>query len=146
RAEIESDEPDLERIPDPELSARAIEIADGRPLVPVFSTEFRRMRRALRKGACEWELDIDEGAITAGADLLPIHEVELELHAGEPASLFEFALLLQEKFDVRPMMRTKAERGYALARGVGAQAHDSRRVRLEADATLEDALIAILSQ
>jgi inorganic triphosphatase YgiF len=104
------------------------------------------MRRVLRKGACQWELDIDDGEITAGDDRAAIHEVELELRAGEPASLFEFALLLQEKFELRPVTRSKAERGYALARGAGVEAHGSRRVRLEAEATLEDALIAILSQ
>src|SRR5262249_7109855 len=52
-APIDSDEPDLDRIPDPQVGARAIELIDGKPLAPVFRTEFRRMRRALRKGACE---------------------------------------------------------------------------------------------
>jgi CHAD domain-containing protein len=44
-----------------------------------------------------------------------------------------------------PAARSKAERGYALARGEGAAAHLGRRVRLDPGATLEDALVAILS-
>src|SRR4029453_17915352 len=90
-------------------------------------------------------LDVDFGRITAGERHVPVHEVELELRSGEPAKLFDFALLLQERFDLRPAARSKAERGYALARGEGAPAHSSRRVRLDPDATLEDALVAILS-
>ena len=142
---IVGDEPDLAWISDPELRARLIEIVDGKPLVAVFRTEFRRTRRVLRKGESEWTLDVDLGRIAAGDRSSSIHEVELELRAGDPARLFEFALLLQERFDLRPAARSKAERGYALARGEGAAAQPSRRVRLDPEATLADALTAILS-
>jgi triphosphatase len=142
---IESDQPNLARIPDPELRARLFEIVSGKPLVAVFRTEFRRTHRVLRKGESEWTLDADVGRIVAGDRSSSIHEVELELRAGDPARLFEFALLLQERLDLLPAARSKAERGYALARGEGAAARPSLRVRLDADATLEDALAAILS-
>jgi inorganic triphosphatase YgiF len=99
----------------------------------------------LRKGESEWTLDVDVGRIIAGDRSSSIHEVELELREGVPARLFEFALLLQERLDLHPAVRSKAERGYALARGEGAAAHPPRRVRLEPDATLADALAAILS-
>jgi inorganic triphosphatase YgiF len=149
RTEIESpirgDEPDLDRVPDPELRARLVEITDGKPLVAIFKTEFRRTQRVLRKGESEWTLDIDIGEISAGDRHAPVHEVELELRSGDPAKLFEFALLLQERLDLRPAARSKAERGYALARGEGAPAHPSPRVRLEPSASLDDALSAILS-
>jgi inorganic triphosphatase YgiF len=143
---IDADEPDLERIPDPELRARAIEIVDGKPLVAVFRTDFRRTRRVLRKDESEWTLDLDEGAIEAAGETLPIHEVELELRAGDPARLFEFALALHDELGLHPATRSKAERGYALARGASATACDSRRVELRDDGTLEDALAAIASQ
>jgi len=143
---IDGDEPDLSRIPDPELRARLVEISDGKPLVAIFSTEFRRSRRVLRKGETEWTLDIDEGSIAARGRQSPVHEVELELRAGDPAQLFDFALQLHERLDLRPAARSKAERGYALARGEGAGSKSTRRVHLEADATLEDAFGAALSQ
>jgi triphosphatase len=142
---IDGDEPDLARIPDPELRAQLVDIASGKPLIAIFRTEFRRTRRVLRKGESEWTLDIDDGSIVAGERRAPVHEVELELRAGEPAKLFEFALLLQERLDLRPAARSKAERGYALARGEGAPAQSSRRVRLDPDATLEDALAVTLA-
>ena len=142
---IQGEEPNLARISDPELRARLFEIVAGKPLVAVFRTEFRRTRRVLQKGHSEWTLDVDDGLIVAGDRSAPIHEVELELRAGEPAQLFEFALLLQERLDLHPAARSKAERGYALARGEGAAVHSSRRVRLDAEATIEDALVAILS-
>ena len=142
---IDGDQPNLARIADPELRARLFEIVSGKPLVAVFRTEFRRTRRVLRKGESEWTLDVDEGRIIAGDRSSSIHEVELELRAGDPTRLFEFALLLQERLDLHPAARSKAERGYALARGEGAAAHPSRRVRLDPDATLEDVLAAILS-
>jgi inorganic triphosphatase YgiF len=139
------DQPSIERISDPELRARLTEIVAGKPLVEVFRTEFRRTHRVLRKGESEWTLDVDVGRITAGGRSVPVHEVELELRQGDPAKLFEFALLLQERIDLRPAVRSKAERGYALARGEGAAALTSRRVRLDPDAAFEDALVAILS-
>jgi triphosphatase len=142
---IEGDEPNLAWISDAELRQRLIEIVGGKPLVAVFRTEFRRTSRILRKGESEWTLDVDIGRIAAGDRSSAIHEVELELRSGEPARLFEFALLLQERLDLHPAARSKAERGYALARGEGAVARPSRRVRLEPDATLDDALAAILS-
>ena len=142
---IHGDQPNLARISDPELRERLIGIVSGKPLVAVFRTEFRRTRRVLQKGESEWTLDIDDGRIVAGDRSSSIREVELELRAGDPARLFEFALLLQERLDLHPAARSKAERGYALARGEGALAHPPGRVSLEPDATLEDALAGILS-
>ena len=53
---------------------------------------------------------------------------------------------MHERLDLRPAARSKAERGYALARGEGAGSQSTRRVHLEADAALEDVFGAALSQ
>jgi len=143
---VVSDEPDLQRIADADLRAQLVEITGGKPLVEIFRTQFRRTRRVLRKGETEWTLDIDEGDIIAAGRRAPVHEIELELREGEPEKLFEFALLLQEKLDVRPAARSKSHRGYALARGEGAAPVKTHRVRLDPDATLEEALAATLAQ
>jgi triphosphatase len=142
---IRGDEPDLALISDPGLRMRLAEIVSDKPLVEVFRTDFRRTHRVLRKGESEWTLDVDDGQIVAGDRTSAVHEIELELREGDPAKLFEFALLLQERIDLLPAVRSKAERGYALARGDGAAASSARRVQLDPDATLEDALVAILS-
>lgn len=145
-APVAGPEPDLALVPDPAVRARLAEIVGSQPLEPVFRTGFRRTRRVLRDGDAEWTLDADVGEIEADDAREPIAELELELRAGEPARLFEFALLLQEQFDLLPSTRSKAERGYALARGEPAPAHRAQPVGLSRDALLEHALQAILSQ
>lgn len=141
---IDADTPDLGRIPDPALASRLREIVRGKPLEPIFRTEFRRTQRLLREGDTEWTLDVDLGEVIAGEKRVPIRELELELRSGEPAQLFQFALQLGEQFDLLPATRSKAERGYALVRGEGAQPVASRRLALRSDATLEQALAAVV--
>jgi len=143
---LEGEEPDLERLPDAGLREQLREIIGDKPLRPVFRTEFRRTRRTLRNAESEWTLDIDEGEIVADDEREPIHELELELRAGEASRMMEFALMLQEQFDLLPGTRSKAERGYALALGTPPPVHAGRRVALDRDATVEVALEAILGQ
>jgi inorganic triphosphatase YgiF len=150
RLEVESpiggDEPDLGQIPDAALVAQLQGIIGEKPLAPIFRTAFRRTRRVLRNAESEWTLDVDEGEIIASGACVPIREIELELRSGEASRLLEFALMLQGQLDVVPSTRSKAERGYALARGVPAEARSSRKIPLTTDATVEDALVAIVSQ
>ena len=145
-APIDGDVPDLDCIPDPALAARLREIVGGKRLVPVFGTSFRRTRRLLRRDDTEWTLDVDEGAILVEDATAPIHEAELELRSGDPAQLFAFALALQQHFDVLPATRSKAERGYDLARRRPIAPRSSRRVALQRDDSVETALGAVLSQ
>lgn len=142
---IEADEPDLALLPDPALRARLREIVGAQRLEPVFRTEFRRTRRLLRDGETEWTLDADLGEIVADDLRAPIAEIELELRAGSASRLFEFARELQEQIALRPSTRSKAERGYALARGEPARSHRASKVSLPRHALLEDALAQILS-
>lgn len=150
RLEVESpvdgEVPDLALVADAALRARLVEIVGDAPLRPVFRTEFRRTRRLLRHEGSAWTLDVDEGEIVADDERAPIRELELELREGEPWRLFEFALLLHEHFDLVPATRSKAERGYALARGMPPAVVSSRRIPLDPDAVLEHALEAILGQ
>ncbi len=143
---VDSDVPDLDRIPDEALAARLREIVGEKSLDPIFRTTFRRTRRILRSGETEWTLDIDEGEIVADEAREPIREVELELRTGDSAQLLEFALRLQEQLDVVPSMRSKAERGYALAQGTRAQPRSSRRIPIDPDANVEEALQSVVSQ
>jgi inorganic triphosphatase YgiF len=95
-------------------------------LEPIFETDFKRTRRALALGgdsACE--LCIDRGSIRAHAEHspasaeTPISELELELTGGKPADLVRFARKLARRVEVRLEPRSKAARGYALAKGAG---------------------------
>jgi inorganic triphosphatase YgiF len=142
---IASDAPDLAQLPDAALRERLHGIIGDAPLVPIFRTEFQRTRRVLRHAGSEWTLDADQGEIVAGERREPICEVELELRAGEAWRLFEFALQLHDHFDLMPAVRSKAERGHALARDAAPGASMAQRVVFDADATVEQALEAVVS-
>lgn len=111
-----SDEPDLRRLRK-HLPAEAI----AGPLVPVFRTEIRRVVRVLSGPArARVELALDEGVIRAGRRRTRVRELELELKAGPPRTLYDLALGLHEAFGpfvLEPS--TKSARGYAQAAGAG---------------------------
>ena len=87
-------------------------------LTPVFTTEFDRAARVLAfPDGTAAELAIDRGAIRAGNRRVPISEVELELKSGDPQRLFELAREIARDVPVHVGHASKAERGYALARG-----------------------------
>ncbi|MFN0304780.1 MAG: CHAD domain-containing protein [Burkholderiales bacterium] len=96
-----------ELIADPEQRAR---------LQPAFTCDFTRTTRHLAPApGTQIELCLDRGTIVAGAAAEPVDEIELELKAGAPQSLIDFALQLIEHLPLRLEPRSKAERGYALA-------------------------------
>jgi inorganic triphosphatase YgiF len=90
-----------------------------RALRPVFVTDFKRTSRdlALPSGAVI-ELAYDRGGITAGDAGAGVSEIELELKAGDPLELLEFAHQLAEAMPLRLEPRSKAQRGYELAADV----------------------------
>ncbi|HEX2485947.1 MAG TPA: CHAD domain-containing protein [Myxococcota bacterium] len=143
-ARLPGPEPDLERIPDFASRARARAAVGEKPLLPVFETDFRRSAVLLAKGDDEVELAFDEGEIRARGATLPIRELELELVRGDPGVLYGIALELHEALPLRPAVQSKAERGYALATGQRPGPRRARRVELASDATLEQALAAVL--
>jgi inorganic triphosphatase YgiF len=92
-------------------------------LAPVFRTRFTRRRLTVAHGASTIEIAVDDGRLIAEtgnrAVRRPIAEVELELKAGDPADVLDLARkLLRKRGPVLvPALRSKAERGYALASG-----------------------------
>lgn len=93
-------------------------------LRPLFSTDFTRTAWSISVGDAVVELALDRGTISSGADAAVdtpalserLCEVELELVAGHsPDALFELAIELAGELHLHPEMRSKAERGYALA-------------------------------
>ena len=91
---------------------------DGTELQPLYGTEVTRTRRLLRAPVCVAELAFDQGALVAGAQRWPLCELELELKSGEAAALVALASRWVQRFGLTLDVRTKAERGERLARGV----------------------------
>ena len=93
---------------------------DTAAIVPLFGTDVQRTQRRLRSGSTVVELAFDEGAIVAGDARAPVCELEIELVAGAPKALIGIAARWAERHGLWLDVRTKAERGDLLARGVAA--------------------------
>ena len=108
--------------PDPALMGEQavgeiLRVTAGRPLLPFFATDIRRVTYHVRAEASEIEVAFDSGFIIAGEQKSPVREIELELKSGDPADLYRFGLLLAETFPVRLGVMSKSERGVQLSSG-----------------------------
>ena len=128
---------------------------DPNDLGPVFRTKTIRKRGTVRHGDSMVEVAMDRGELLAHIDgrkrRLPLAEVELELKSGRPEDLISLAsTLVEQRRGIRlvPTLRTKAERGYALAGTSGlAVARASARSfadQVEPDRPSAEALRAIV--
>lgn len=83
----------------------------------LFETRVTRTTHVIAIDGATIELAIDEGEVRAGEDSAPLCEIELELLSGPPAALFAAARRLNETVPLRLGVRSKSERGHALASG-----------------------------
>jgi CHAD domain-containing protein len=83
-------------------------------LQPVFEVDIKRETRRLTSDHTDIEVSLDNGAVIAGGQREPVHEIELELVAGSIKGLFAEAQRISEAADGRLHLRTKADLGYAL--------------------------------
>ena len=115
-------------------------------LAPIFDSVFRRTVWPLRlpQGALV-ELALDQGELRHGDVREPISEVELELKAGDPAALFDFALQLQGKVALRVGNLSKSARGYALCAPQPGSAVKARSFALASDVTVEQGFRTVVS-
>lgn len=137
--------PDLK----PLAKVDGIDKLEDEPLKPVFTCRLRRSRAVLEPDGATVALSFDEGEIrTRGGRKLPVSEIELELQQGTPRAVFALANALAGEAPVRVEMRSKAARGYALAKRVEPRdASATTRfgaVELHRGMAAEDALAVIL--
>jgi inorganic triphosphatase YgiF len=114
-------------------------------LEPVFATEFTRtsLRLGFTDGSLA-ELCLDSGEIRSGRRASAISEAELELLGGSPVRLFELALELAERVPLRLGQVSKAERGYALARGLPARPVKAAPLELDERGSVAAAFASIM--
>lgn len=130
------------------LAATGLDIARlARQLHPRFETRFaRRSAPVIVDGATRAEISIDCGFVAAGGRREPISEVELELKAGDAASLLRYAGQLAKPLGLALEFESKAERGYRLAAGEGfAPPRKWRRPKLGELATPSEAFGALFA-
>jgi triphosphatase len=85
------------------------------PLVQRYETQIERRLLRLSTPDSTIELAYDRGVINAGASSLPVSELEFEYVAGDLAALFDVSKQWLKKYRLVMDLRSKAERGDALA-------------------------------
>jgi len=139
--------PDLEAIDDATLRQAVDGAVKEHPLQPIFGTEVRRTKWRLGDGGkVQVDLDLDVGHFKAGQAEAPICEIELELKRGRPRDLIRLARDLGRAVPLRLDVASKAARGFALYRGDGETIRRAEDLRLDRDASLGDAVLAIIRE
>src|SRR5918999_1271144 len=130
------------------LAATGLDVARlATQLQPRFETRFARRSAPVRVDrATRAEISLDQGYVTAGGRREPISEVELELKAGDTASLLRYAADLAKPLGLALEFESKAERGYRLVAGAASPPPRRwRRPRLGELATPSEAVSAVFA-
>jgi len=108
-----------------------------------FVTDIDRDARDVAASGARIEVALDDGRIRADRRKRRLCELELELKGGAPEPLFALARELNAIVPLRIGVRSKAERGYALAEAEEAGATKAEPVRLDPDGDARDGFAAI---
>lgn len=142
--ELSGRAPSLGAIEDEDIRRLFAEADAAKSLRPMFRTDVRRTVWTLRDKHAEIELALDIGEILSEqGGSVPICEAELELKSGDPRSLFEVALALNERVDCTVGSLSKSARGYALCRDETPAAVKAKRLVLPRDIMVWQAFVAI---
>ena len=118
----------------------------------IFETDMERTDAILTNGVFAVEIAVDIGTIRAfdatGRVMREtgLAEVELEWKAGPAVHVFDLAQDLAEHIPLHIGWQSKAERGYALALALAAEARKAAQPEIAEDATIQEAVAAILGE
>ena len=144
-SEVSGPQPDFTQIRNGDLAEVLASPQVRAQLRPVFVTDFSRSRRLLELGPdVTVEAAIDSGEIKGGGRLERLNEIELELKKGNASDLFELALRLLKDVPLAVENRSKAERGFALARGDRAAPVKARPAALSIEMSVAEAFKAVI--
>jgi triphosphatase len=122
-------------------------MAAGReaPIREVFATDVVRVTYSLAlDDDAIVELAIDNGHVRSGEKAEAIHEIEIELKAGDTAPIYRFASALHESCPLTISSDSKAARGYRLAAGGRFEAHKADDIELPSDVSVAEGFRRIL--
>jgi len=114
-----------------------------RELRVAFVTDVDRDARNVAAAGARIEVALDKGRIRADRRKRDLCELELELKGGAPEPLFALARELNAIVPLRIGVRSKAERGYALAEGKEARVAKAEPVLLDPEGDARDGFAAI---
>ncbi|MBE7941828.1 MULTISPECIES: CYTH and CHAD domain-containing protein [Ramlibacter] len=131
-------------------AALAKALPHGAPLQAFFQTDIRRLAVRLQAGRSQVELALDHGWLRAGGRRLAVAEMEIECLSGDPADALRLARRWQRAHGLWIDVRSKSQRGRALARGTSvdpaAPAPPGRHAADFGGALLSQALDGVLAQ
>jgi triphosphatase len=127
----------------PALVRRLLGKAERDALKPLLRTRFTRTAWQIVHQGSQIEVVLDEGMVSVGRKRTPFVELELELKQGKPAALFALAEEIGRAAPLRLGMRSKNERGYALAEGRLDRPAKADALQLEPGMSEADAFRAI---
>lgn len=119
------------------------DLVKPRDLRVAFVTDVARDARNVATGGARIEVALDDGHIRAGRRKRGLCEIELELKGGAPEPLFALARELNAIVPLRIGVRSKAERGYALAEGDEGAVAKAEPVLLDDEADARGGFAAI---
>jgi inorganic triphosphatase YgiF len=112
---INSDQPELKKLPEGKLGGEILNLLGSEPLLPCFVTDFVRTAWELYlPDGTLLELALDQGEVRTESASEPISEIELELKKGDYQQINSIAAVLRKTITLQLEERSKAERGYKL--------------------------------
>jgi triphosphatase len=109
-------QPDIRKFKDPQLNQQLNKIIGDKKLVELFKTQINRTQWEIFRENTKVELVLDQGYIATQSEKEALNELELELKFGSEQVLHELANELCRSVPLLPELRSKAERGYKLAK------------------------------
>ncbi|WP_416899900.1 MAG: CHAD domain-containing protein [Minwuia sp.] len=107
-------------------------------------TEVRRTKKLVELDDAVVEVSLDEGAIRAGEERMPVAELELELVKGDPAAILRSAERMLQRFPLALDSRSKAARGMALAQNAPPAWEKASKPALNPKDSVDTAIARIL--
>lgn len=141
-AELPQPTVDLDRAAETPLAALLDDPALRAMLRPRFTTRIERSSWQVTVDGTKLQLVIDVGDIVVGSLTEAVSEVELELVAGDPETLFAVARQLSDTVRLHPATATKSDRAVALTTAFP-PAVNSRPVAMRTDWRVADGLASI---
>lgn len=139
---LRSDRPVLSTRSGPLLEVLAPDVL-GR-IEPLFISDVQRTLFRIEDECVAIEASMDDGELRANAQVEPICELELEIRRGPPQAVFGLARTLNEQVSLSLGMRSKSERGYALANSASRGPSKAERIALDPECSAGESLLIIV--
>lgn len=118
----------------------------GRKVAPVIYSDVERTNWLIDRDGSVVEVVLDSGTVSAGDKEAPFHELELELRAGQPAALFDFARELSDAAPLQIGVLSKEQRGHMLADGSFEHEHRASSVNIRKSMNAGQAFVLIVRE